>query len=311
MAGVPNSFFWRRMHSLTGLWLSIFLLEHMLTNSQAALWLGDDGAGFVRMVNWIKNLPYLQLIEIFLLGMPILVHLFYGLAILRTSEPNSMRSDGTKTELKYKRNKAYTWQRITSWILLFLLIGHIGHMRFYRYPASASEGKQHYYMVKVDQDKGLRTVADRLDVQLYTPLKIEEERLLLEKTLAGLATKQEVDPVLQQQVDEQEEFYQALVKRPIVEGQVVVVAKDFGTAELFVVRETFKMPVMLVLYTIFVLSACFHGYNGLWTFFITWGITVTDRSQAIARKLTNGLMYATASMGLAAIWLTYWMNLKQ
>ena len=32
-------------------------------------------------------------------------------------------------------------------------------------------------------------------------------------------------------------------------GQWVAVAKDFGTADLLVVRETFKMPVMIALYT--------------------------------------------------------------
>ena len=46
-AVIPRAFIWRRLHSLMGLWLVLFLGEHLLTNSQAALWLGDNGKGFV------------------------------------------------------------------------------------------------------------------------------------------------------------------------------------------------------------------------------------------------------------------------
>ena len=50
---LPKEFILSRLHSLTGLLIVIFLFEHLLTNSQAALLIGDDGAGFVRMVNFI------------------------------------------------------------------------------------------------------------------------------------------------------------------------------------------------------------------------------------------------------------------
>lgn len=63
-AAIPKAFIWRRLHSLMGLWLVLFLIEHLLTNSQAALWLGDNGRGFVNMVNAIHNLPYLEVIEL-------------------------------------------------------------------------------------------------------------------------------------------------------------------------------------------------------------------------------------------------------
>ena len=69
-------FFWRRMHSLTGGFLALFLFIHLFTNSQAVFFLGDDGKSFIHSVNEIKNLPYLPFIEIFLLATPILIHLF-------------------------------------------------------------------------------------------------------------------------------------------------------------------------------------------------------------------------------------------
>lgn len=86
---VPKSFIWRRLHSLMGLWLVLFLLEHLLTNSQAALWVGEDGRGFVKMVNSLHNLPYLQAIELGLLAVPFAIHMFWGVRYLMTSKANS------------------------------------------------------------------------------------------------------------------------------------------------------------------------------------------------------------------------------
>lgn len=231
--------------------MALYLFEHLLTNSQAALYLGEDGKGFIDAVNRIHALPFLGAIEIFLLGFPIAIHLIWGVLYLRTSKPNSFRSNGTSPELFYPRNRAYTWQRITSWILLFGLIGHVIHMRFVEYPEV--NGKT--YSVLLRKDPQLVDLARRLDFKL--------------------------------------------VGQP--GDQVLAVAKDFGTADLLVVRETFKMPVMVALYTIFVLSACFHGYNGLWTALITWGVALTERAQMWMRRLTVLLMLLVAFFGLSAI----------
>ena len=121
---LPKAYLWRRLHSLSGFFLVLFLCEHLLTNSEAALFIGEDGKGFVRMVNFIHSLPYLPMIEIFLLGFPIAVHALYGIQYLRTAEPNSMSGQGKKPEFSYPRNRAYTWQRITSWIAAFVAEGH-------------------------------------------------------------------------------------------------------------------------------------------------------------------------------------------
>ena len=82
-------------------------------------------------------------------------------------------------------------------------------------------------------------------------------------------------------------------------------APSFGIAELLMVRDTFKSPLMILLYTGLVLAACFHGFNGLWTFMISWGITLTARSQRLMRTLATGLMVLVTFLGLAAIWGTY------
>jgi succinate dehydrogenase / fumarate reductase cytochrome b subunit len=56
-------------------------------------------------------------------------------------------------------------------------------------------------------------------------------------------------------------------------------------------------PLVFTAYGIGVLASVFHFTNGLWTFCITWGITVGQRAQRVARALALGLfvvMYGTA-----------------
>ncbi|MGA8163822.1 MAG: succinate dehydrogenase [Waddliaceae bacterium] len=335
---LPKPFVWRRWHSLTGIWLSIFLIEHLLTNSQAALWLGGDGSGFIHAVNFIKHLPYLEVIEILLLGVPIFIHLVWGIQYLRTGKLNSFPTDGTTPSLtQYPRNHAYSWQRITSWILVATLLGHIIHMRFLEYPYSAKVNGKNLYMVRVNLDEGLYTLAGRLNVQLYDQQMIDMQKQQLPAadnaltlssgmwssfvdSLQGIFTQQKEkqtimrnkreELLIQQNKTQQKHFLHSLESRTLAPGQVIAVTEEFGIAELLMVRETFKMPMMIALYTIFVLSACYHGFNGLWTFLITWGVSLTARSQQIMRSVSTTLMVVVAFLGLAAIWGTYWINLK-
>jgi len=105
-------------------------------------------------------------------------------------------------------------------------------------------------------------------------------------------------------------WMEALKKRPLEKGEIIAAAKDFGTAELLMVRNTFKIPMMMALYTLLVLFTCFHAFNGAWTFMIAWGVTLTQRSQKLMRTFSTFLMILVSVLGLAAIWLTYWVNLK-
>jgi len=177
---IPREFVWRRLHSLTGLWLVLFLIEHLLVNSQAALLLGDNAQGFVSGVNAIHNLPYLPLIEIFLLGVPIAIHGIWGVKYLFHAKFNSRGTNGTAPEMKYGRNRAFTWQRLSSWVLLIGLILHVAKFRFIDYPDSINQGENSYYFLPVSIDQGLYTVADRLGVKLYSADQITKERKELE-----------------------------------------------------------------------------------------------------------------------------------
>ena len=288
---IPQAFIWRRAHSFTGLWLVLFLIEHLLANSQAALFLGEDGSGFVRAVNGIKNLPYLPVIEIFLLGVPFLVHGWWGVRYLFTAKYNSSKTDGSAPSLpSYPRNRAYTWQRVTSWILLFGIVLHVVDMRFLNYPTTADLDGKTLYVNRVESDDGLHPLAAKFGFKIYSKPQALEEVKRAEKKGEELF------------------FASALQNWPLNENQLLAVSPSFGVAELLLVRDTFKNPEMILLYTGLVLAACFHAFNGLWTFMISWGITLTARSQSLMRMAASALMAIVAFLGLAAIWGSYLFN---
>lgn len=290
----PKEYIWRRVHSIMGLMIVIFLFEHLLTNSQSALLIGENGEGFIRAVNFIKNLPYLPVVELLLIGVPIGIHGVLGIKYALTGKMNSWLSKGEKPSLtKYPRNHAYSWQRITSWILLVGIILHVGYMRFYRYPDSARVDDKQFYFTRIDVDAGLNSVARRLGVEIYTSQEIGEDKM-----------SWNLNP------EEKTTWMKALKKKSLKGDQVIAVSPDFGTATLLMVRDAFKSPIKAGLYTIFVLAACFHAFNGLWTFCITWGWVIRARSQAKLVNVCTAIMIVVAFLGLASIWGTYWINLR-
>jgi succinate dehydrogenase / fumarate reductase cytochrome b subunit len=92
--------------------------------------------------------------------------------------------------------------------------------------------------------------------------------------------------------------------------EVKAVAKTPGKAMLLMVRDTFKSPLMCSLYTVFVLAACFHAFNGLWTVMITWGFMLSIRSQRAILPLCWFGVGLFSFLGLAAIWGSYFLNLR-
>jgi succinate dehydrogenase / fumarate reductase cytochrome b subunit len=335
-AAIPREFVWRRLHSLMGLWLVLFLVEHLLTNSQAALWIGEDGSGFVRMVNALHNLPYLQAIEIILLGVPILIHLVWGVRYALTSKGNAHKTNGSSPSLpSYGRNRAYSWQRITSWILLVGLLFHIAKFRFIEYPKSVSQGDQTAYFVKLHLDDGLYTLAYRLNVHLYDEEAIrsevkafeqrEDEKALVEAAVSLRSEKQmpwegvgsslfdpQKEMILQsaQKYQLSEKWVRTLESFELNKNQVIAESPSFGTATLLTVRDVFKSPFYIGFYTIFVMAACFHAFNGFWTFLITWGFLVRRASQKSMLTVSVSLIVLLTILGLSSVWGTFWLNLR-
>ncbi|MFZ0565693.1 MAG: hypothetical protein WAM28_05870 [Chlamydiales bacterium] len=318
---LPRPFILRRLHSLLGIWLAIYLFEHLLVNSQAAFFYKDDGQSFVSMVNKIHDLAFLRVIEVVFLGLPFLIHGLWGISYLWTGKLNAHRTNGTSPSLpQYRRNRAYSWQRISSWILLVGIIAHVIHMRFLENPAHAQFGDREYYMVRLDYDTALPLTAEKLHTSLYSTAQIQERQAELETEQSELNKLKDQSPEYEEddpyhelfgEVTEEQDWLKAAQKTPLKKGQVLAVAPSAGAAFLLVVRETFKSPLMVILYSILVVAAAYHGFNGLWTFLITWGITLTRRSQKRIYWVTTTLMGVVMFLGLLSAWGTYWTTLFQ
>lgn len=327
---VPGTFIWRRIHSLMGLWLVLFLIEHLITNSQAALFLGNNAQGFVRMVNLLHNFPHIEVVEIVLLGIPLLIHLVWGVCYLFSSRPNSIPGRKRAPSLpNYSRNHGYTWTRITAVIIGVGVVLHVIQFRILNHPIILNQGEESFYFTRLSMDDGLYTLSKRLGVEIYDGQKIEETKEQLEKRAEEKKLQDTAEKLHEQQeevveFDEQKEklfsraqsysqavaFLDALKEKKIDQTQVIAVSANFGTAVLLTVRDVFKSPLQVALYSIFVIATCFHAGHGLWTFLITWGVVLKQAAQNKFYRIAFVIALLLALLGLISIWSTYWMSLK-
>ena len=117
---LSRTFILRKLHQLSGIVpLGIFLLEHFYTNSKALA-----GAGsFNSAVADLQAIPYILLVEIFGIFIPLIYHAVYGLVITWEARPNNLA-------YPYPRNWFYLIQRITGIILFFFILFHVLNFRF-------------------------------------------------------------------------------------------------------------------------------------------------------------------------------------
>src|SRR5712672_737493 len=99
--------------------LGFFLLEHFYTNSKALY----GQAAFNGAVKDIQAIPYLLLVEIGGIFIPLIYHAVYGLVITVEARPNNLH-------YPYPRNWFYTIQRMTGVILFFFITFHVLNFRF-------------------------------------------------------------------------------------------------------------------------------------------------------------------------------------
>lgn len=79
-------------------------------------------------------------------------------------------------------------------------------------------------------------------------------------------------------------------------------AAAFGAEVNFQMMENILgNPFMLWFYIIGVVSTIFHFANGLWSFAVSWGITVTPRSQMISTYVTIVIFIALSIVGVRTI----------
>ena len=73
----------------------------------------------------------------------------------------------------------------------------------------------------------------------------------------------------------------------------------FGQANTESVMNTISYVPVLVFYIVGVVASAFHLGNGIWTFLITWGITVGQRAQRISQIVTTAISVLVSLVGIA------------
>ena len=117
---LSRTFVLRKLHQLTGIMpLGVFLLEHFYTNSKALAGQAD----FNNAVKDLQSIPYILLVEIVGIFIPLIYHAVYGLVITVEARPNNLH-------YPYARNWFYTIQRVTGVILFFFILFHVLNFRF-------------------------------------------------------------------------------------------------------------------------------------------------------------------------------------
>ncbi len=115
-----NSFLMRKLHQVTGIVpLGIFFLFHIYTNSAAL----NGAKVFNDHVEDLHEMPYLLLVEIFGVFIPLMFHAVYGMLISSEAKVNVFN-------YRFARNWFYVLQRISGVYLFFFLLFHILNFRF-------------------------------------------------------------------------------------------------------------------------------------------------------------------------------------
>jgi succinate dehydrogenase / fumarate reductase cytochrome b subunit len=118
----PNSFrkfLLSRLHSLAGIIpLGLFLLEHFYSNAVAML----GAQSYDNHIQKLLGIPFLPVIEVLFIAIPLLYHAVFGLYLAFLSKNNSL-------SYSYPRNWKFALQRLSGVITLIFVIYHVWSFR--------------------------------------------------------------------------------------------------------------------------------------------------------------------------------------
>ncbi|MCE5089436.1 succinate dehydrogenase [Staphylococcus devriesei] len=115
MAKSKNEFYLRRIHSLLGIIpIGAFLIVHLMVNHQAT----QGAEAFNKASAFMESLPFLIVVELVLIYIPILYHGLYGIHIAFTAKENI-------GHYSLFRNWMFALQRLTGIITFVFVFVHL------------------------------------------------------------------------------------------------------------------------------------------------------------------------------------------
>lgn len=114
-----REFYYKRLHSLLGVIpIGIFVVQHLIVNHFAVYGEGS----FNKAANFMANLPFVFVLETFVIYLPILFHAVLGVYIVLQAKNNT-------TNYGYFRNWMFFLQRISGIITLIFIVWHVWETR--------------------------------------------------------------------------------------------------------------------------------------------------------------------------------------
>ena len=119
-AAQGHSYFWRRLHSLTGIVpIGAFLIEHILSNYEAV----NGPLAYAKQVLFLNSLPFVRVLEWTFIFIPLAYHALYGVWI-------ALRGRASVNVYPWAGNWGYLMQRVTGIIALAYIAQHVWRQRF-------------------------------------------------------------------------------------------------------------------------------------------------------------------------------------
>src|SRR5271156_6261569 len=119
-AGEGHSFFWRKLHSLTGIVpIGAFLIEHIVSNFEVV----NGPLAYAKQVLFLNSLPLVRVLEWTFIFIPLAYHALYGVFI-------ALRGRSNVNVYPWAGNWMYLSQRITGLIAFAYIIQHVWRQRF-------------------------------------------------------------------------------------------------------------------------------------------------------------------------------------
>lgn len=114
-----REYMYKRLHSLLGVVpIGIFVIQHLIVNHFAVY--GEES--FNKAAGFMANLPFVLLLEIFVIYLPILFHAVLGIYIVLATRNNVKRYG-------FFRNWMFYLQRVTGIITLVFIAWHVWQTR--------------------------------------------------------------------------------------------------------------------------------------------------------------------------------------
>jgi succinate dehydrogenase / fumarate reductase cytochrome b subunit len=119
-AGQGHSFFWRKLHSLTGIVpIGAFLIEHIVSNYETV----NGPLAYAKQVLFLNSLPLVRVLEWTFIFIPLAYHALYGLFI-------AFRGRASINVYPWAGNWMYLSQRVTGIIAFLYICYHVWTQRF-------------------------------------------------------------------------------------------------------------------------------------------------------------------------------------